>query len=135
MFEDQKQECQMLEVGLSHEAELKRKGVLSRLCLEQENARFADTPGVSINNREQGFRPAFLDRSSGRCCISRFADGRPAPIHMLEGLPEDWVAERTAEGQAIRAHCHVVSGFLSNGLFYTREEVTRLILTQGGSMS
>lgn len=77
--------------------------------LAQENHKYIDTGGISENNRSQGFVPAFLDSNTGNIYRSRFANGMPAPIHMLSGLP-----------QTIKNS--VVSGFLLEKIFYTREE-------------
>ncbi|MEN8178891.1 MAG: dihydroorotase [Pseudomonadota bacterium] len=134
MIEDEKLECQYIKEDFSYEAEVKRKGVLSALCLEEENARFADSPGISINNRDQGFRPAFQDMRTGFCMISQFADGRPAPIHILDGLPEEWIEVRESNGQAIRACPQIISGFVRNGCFYTRDEASQVILNQGDAL-
>ena len=77
--------------------------------LVQENYQYIDTGGISENNRSQGFVPAFLDSNTGNIYRSRFANGLPAPIHMLSGLPH------TIKNS-------VVSGFLLEKTFYTREE-------------
>ncbi len=62
---------------------------LTVVTLLAHNRRFAGTAGVSAGNREQGFRPAFFDTDKGSVHLSRFADGRPAPMHVLDGLPGD----------------------------------------------
>ncbi|MDJ0807680.1 MAG: dihydroorotase [Gammaproteobacteria bacterium] len=133
MIEDEKQTCEYSEDDFRYEVDVKRRGMLSSLCLAEENACYADTPGISSNNREQGFLPAFQDRRTGCCVISRFADGRPAPVHLLEGLPEAWIEERQPNGLALRVCSQIVSGFLLNGCFYTRDEASRLILKSRGA--
>lgn len=80
--------------------------------LRRENEAFKDTGGVSGNNRAHGFRPAFLDPATGRVYPSRFADGTPAPIHLLEGLSNE--VKRMA-----------ISGFLRGEAFYTREQAAQ----------
>lgn len=103
-------------------------GAAKRLCsnlLEAENQRFKGTGGVSEGNRERGFIPAFHDRHSGQSVISRYADGTPAPVHVLDGLPAEWIAEYDKTGHALTAREGVIAGFLRNGLFYTREEAAR----------
>jgi hypothetical protein len=134
MIEDKKLEAQYIEEDFSYEAELKRKGLLSSHCLKEENARFANSPGISVNNRDEGFVPAFQNNRNGCCRISRFADGRPAPIHILEGLPEEWIEARESNGQAIRACRQIVSGFVRNGRFYTRGEASQFILNQSAAL-
>ncbi|MFO1430046.1 MAG: hypothetical protein U1F76_07905 [Candidatus Competibacteraceae bacterium] len=52
---------------------------LSNKTLHQQNLAFQGTGGVSMNNRSQGFLPAFLDTATGIIYLACFADGRPAP--------------------------------------------------------
>ena len=53
--------------------------------LRQENQIFLGTGGVSQENRQQGFRPAFRDDATGKVYVSTLANGRPAPFHLLDG--------------------------------------------------
>ena len=71
---------------------MSRMFTTARLC--QENQAFAGTGGVSANNHQAGFIPAFRDPASGRVEIARFANGNPAPMHLLCGLPQEWVVAR-----------------------------------------
>jgi hypothetical protein len=98
------------------------KTLFTRDTLEQENRRYRNTGGVSAVNRSQRFIPAFCDSATGQAYRSRFADGRPAPIHLLDGLPESLVLERTSEGLVTAAKGSVIAGFLREGQFYTREQ-------------
>ena len=88
--------------------------------LQAQNAEFAGTGGVSRNNRELGFVPGYLNTGTGKTLASRFSDGRPAPIHVLDGLPDSWIGARDASGKVTRAARTVVAGFLRNGEFFTR---------------
>jgi hypothetical protein len=95
---------------------------MTELTLKRENAAYRGSGGVSDGNRERGFRPAFLDRESGTVWLSRFVDGRPAPIHTLESLPDALVKARDPRGRIIGAKASVVSGFVRHGRFYSRDE-------------
>ncbi len=101
------------------------KTQLSYQTLLEQNARFRNSGGVSNENRGQGFRPAFYDSQSHRTELARFADGTPAPCHLLEGLPVDWVTERASSGTAIAVKPSIVAGFIRDGRFYTREQAAR----------
>ena len=79
--------------------------------LELENVRFAGTGGVSRENRRHGFRPAFMDLETAAVHLARFADGRPAPFHLLDGLPEELVLSRDAAGRVAEIRSSVISGF------------------------
>lgn len=97
--------------------------------LAAENARFAGTGGISQENADQGFRPAFRDAVTLQVYPSCFADGRAAPFHLVDGLPEEAVACRDASGRVTRIKDTVVSGFVRMGRFYTREEASRALAT------
>ena len=102
-------------------------GGLCACDLQSQNAAFAGTGGISPNNVDAGFFPAYCNTLTGEAVISRFADGQPAPVHVLDGLPADWVASRDASGRVLQARHAVVAGFLRGGVFYTREAAARFI--------
>lgn len=130
MIEQEKLGYQVVEGDFSRKPDIKREELLSSLILKKENQRFANSPGISVNNKAYNFLPAFQDIRSGCCLVSRFADGRFAPVHILDGLPEEWIEARKPDGQVIRACPQIISGFLRNGRFYTREEASQAILNQ-----
>ncbi|WP_435099933.1 hypothetical protein [Arhodomonas sp. AD133] len=90
--------------------------------LLEDNRRLGDSGGVSENNRHAGFRAAFRDEETGRVALPRFRDGTPAPMHLLDGLPDDWVLQRDAAGRITALKPSIIAGFLRDGDFYTREE-------------
>jgi hypothetical protein len=94
----------------------------SHRVLERETLAFQGTGGVSAESRGLGFRPAFLDRASGILYLARFADGRPAPMHVLDGLPPHLVTCRGETGRVLAVRDSVVAGFQRDGRFYSREE-------------
>ena len=101
------------------------KRVLSEAVLKQENAAYAGTGGRSEGNRSLGFRPAFLDFATQTIYLSRFADGRLAPFHLLDGLPDTLVVDRLASGRVTATKATLISGFERNGYFYTRSAARR----------
>ncbi len=100
---------------------------LSNRVLALQNRIYQETGGVSEGNRDQGFRPAFLDQSTGTTWLSRFADGRIAPLHMLDALPDELIATRDMNGHVKTARDCVIAGFLRGGLFYTRGQAARAV--------
>ena len=82
--------------------------------LVRENLKYTGTGGVSANNQDKGFVPAFMDTETGNIYRSRFANGLPAPIHVLAGLPQKLIEKNS-----------VISGFLRAETFYSREEALR----------
>ncbi len=103
---------------------------LSRAVLQQENRHFNGTGGVSGNNRSLGFRPAFLDTLSGRVYLSCFADGRPAPMHLLDGLPTSLMAHGSNQGCGKMIRATVISGFVRDEHFYTRQQAAEFLNQQ-----
>jgi hypothetical protein len=95
---------------------------LTQHTLQRENDVYRGSGGISQENRGVGFRPAFLDTRTLSIHPSRFADGRPAPFHSIDGLPDALVLERDPGGRVVAAHPSVVSGFERDGRFYTRDE-------------
>lgn len=93
--------------------------------IRRENRRFRGTGGLSANNRRVGFLPAFCDAETGRTELSRLPGGVPAPIHMLDGLPDEWVESRDPSGGILAVKATVVAGFLRDGRFYSRAEAAR----------
>jgi hypothetical protein len=96
--------------------------LLTAETIKKQNLAFVGTGGVSEQNRSNGFRPAFYNVATGQAELSRFADGRPAPMHLLEGLPDLWVVNRDAQGRASALKATVIAGFIRDGFFYTREQ-------------
>lgn len=96
--------------------------------LRQESLAYLGTGGVSGENRHHGFLPAFFDSETGRGVLSRFADGRVAPVHLLDGVPADWVVSRDRTGRVRSVKSSVIAGFVRDGWFYTREQAARATL-------
>ena len=95
---------------------------LSTQVLRRQNLAFRGTGGVSTGNRSQGFAPAFLDTDTGSIYLARFADGRPAPMHLLDGLPSELIVSRDATGRCQAVKRSLIAGFVQAGQFYTREQ-------------
>lgn len=100
---------------------------LSLVRLLQDNRRYQGTKAVSEGNRADGFHPAFLDPETNIVYPSRRADGCLAAVHCLEGLPDELVASRDEAGHVTQAKPGLISGFLYEGRFYSREEALRLL--------
>jgi hypothetical protein len=122
-------ESLQLLVETAHPQEQERarrlRGALTQLSLRDENRLFEHTRGVSHHNDRLGFRPGYRNGATGEQVLSRFADGSPAPVHLLDGLPEAWIAARDSHGHVTRTCPGLVSGFIRDGRFYTREEAIR----------
>jgi len=93
--------------------------------LRSENLRFAGTKGISENNRCYRFKPAFLDKSTGRIEIARQENGQAATMHLISWLPTDW-ATSIRDGKVNALKPEIISGFELEGAFYTRDEAAEL---------
>ncbi len=102
-----------------------QRGALTQLSLRDEKVLFERTRALGLHNERRGFVPGFRHNASGDLAIARFADGSAAPLHVLDGLPEDWIAVRDARGHVTHTCAGLVSGFIREGRFYTRDEAAR----------
>lgn len=78
------------------------------------------------------FQAAFLDFGTQAIHPSRYADGRPAPLHVLDGLPDHLVVDRAIDGRVVAAKASLIEGFVRNGFFYTRRAAARAVAQWGG---
>ncbi|MEA3410331.1 MAG: hypothetical protein U9R74_02200 [Pseudomonadota bacterium] len=102
----------------------------NREVIGAENLSYGGSGGVSEGNSGAGFRPAFLDTHTGVVHLSRYADGRPAPFHLVEGLPPELILRRAADGRGgLSGNC--ISGFFFRGHFYTRDEAATWMKESG----
>ena len=93
--------------------------------LINENKQFAGTGGISENNYEFGFLPAFRNEDTQDVELSRMANGHIAPIHTLDFLPKDWFL--ITDNQKLTLKDCVTSGFIRQDQFYTREEAANAV--------
>jgi hypothetical protein len=100
---------------------------LTTQYLRMEAAAQRGTGGVSVENGKLGFQPAFRDAHTGQIYTSTFADGRPAPFHLLDGLPEHLVLARDRHGRASRVVGTITAGFVRDGVFHTRMEAAAAV--------
>ena len=95
---------------------------LTPSALQQENDTFRGSGGISAENQVLGFKPAFYDMETGITHTSKFANGLEAPMHVLDGLPNEVVESRLENGKVTAVKLGIISGFVQNGHFYTREQ-------------
>lgn len=96
------------------------------VTLRAENQRYGGTRGVSRKNRDDGFKPAFLDKNTGRIELARLRDGMPAPVHLISWLPREWAVAVDSDGAVLSLIPSVISGFARDEAFYTRKEVAEM---------
>lgn len=106
-------------------AKVSQRHSLTPGALRRQSSDLRGRGGVSEENRSLGFAPAFLDMETGSVYLARFADGRPAPMHLLDGLPEEAIISRKASGAVSTVKATIIAGFLRYGRFFTREEAAQ----------
>lgn len=99
---------------------------LSNKALRKENLAYLGTGARSQENHNLGFVPAFHDTLSNKTAIARFSNGKPAPLHILDGVPKDWIVRQDRSGKVTAIKSSIVSGFTREGVFYTREQAAGL---------
>ena len=100
---------------------------MSLAKLQLENLIYRGTGGRSEGNGDLGFRPAFFDFCTQRIYLSCFRNGMPAPVHLLDGLPDEVVIDRTEDGRVLGTRATLIAGFVRNGYFYTRSAAARAV--------
>ena len=80
---------------------------------------------------ENGFQPAFFDFLTQTIYISMFADGTPAPFHILEGLPAEVIVDRARSGRVVSTKATLLKGYERNGFFFSPVTVARAITEWG----
>lgn len=103
---------------------------LSQATLERENQRYLGSGARSQENCALGFCPAFLDVDTGCVYASCFRDGRPAPCHLLDGLPDEVVLARDATGKVAAVKRSLISGFVLEQQFFSRDEAAAWVERQ-----
>ncbi len=100
---------------------------LSPATLRHQNRAYLGSGGRSQENRSLGIAPAFMDTETGVVYPACFADGRRAPMHLLDGLPDELVVERLESGSVARVKATVIAGFVGRCRFYTRAQAARAL--------
>ncbi len=101
--------------------------MLTREQLELQTEYYRGTGGTSHDNHDSGFVPAFQDTASGEVFRSRQADGSPAAVHVLDGLPAHFVLKRDLDGHVLAVREGIVPGFIREDQFYTRAEAIQAL--------
>ena len=122
-----------IKINLSGRQWMKQEFTVS--ALQRQRRRYRGSAGISQMNQGHGFRVAFRDAETGIIYGSCYADGRPAAVHLLDGLPESLVLARAVDGRVTVVKKAVVAGFVRNGRFYTRQEAVRSVASEVESVT
>ncbi|MGF1642770.1 MAG: hypothetical protein ACFCUJ_03945 [Thiotrichales bacterium] len=89
----------------------------------QQHKLHQQMPGGSVGDLCFGFMPAFKDFRTGETHLSVYPDGSYAMVHMLEGLPMEWVSEWDDQGRILALKETIVAGFMRDHRFYTLDDL------------
>ena len=96
----------------------------------EEGGSKTDTPsGASSTSTEisqSDFIPAYYDTETDTVYLSRFSDGRVAPVHVLDGIPRQLLHQ----GDTDELSGKVIVGFVFNDRFYTRGQALEALNEQ-----
>jgi hypothetical protein len=92
--------------------------------LDNENVQYANSGGISQNNSAEHFVPAFKNVHTGEIALSRYSNGKSAPFHLIDGLPDSWLSK---EGNHKDLEEFIISGFVRFGRFFDRQEAADFI--------
>jgi hypothetical protein len=87
---------------------------------------YREIPEMAGGPAVLGFLPAFQHLDTGEIHLSVEEDGGLAAVHLLDGLPDHWVDERDVEGRIIALKAGIIAGYMRQGCFYTRAQLSRL---------
>ena len=108
-------------------ARYKPKTGLTPGVLKRQTVHYRGKGGTSAEACCVGFAPAFLDCATNTIYRACFANGTPAPMHLLDGLPEELILARDSDGRVVAIKETVVSGFVKDDVFYTRDQAALLV--------
>lgn len=87
---------------------------------------YREIPEMTAGAAVLGFLPAFQDLDNEEVHLSVNTDGSLAAVHLLDNLPDHWVVERDEEGRITALKDGIIAGFMRQGRFYTRAQLSRL---------
>lgn len=102
--------------------------LISTIALEKQQKTYQKISGTNISDLCVGFIPAFRDLSTNETHLSITPEGRVSPIHLIDGLPLDWVTEWDLEGYPKSLKSGIIAGFFRGENFFTLEELEHMRL-------
>jgi len=97
--------------------------LISSTALEKQESTYRKISGMNMSDLCVGFIPAFRDIETQETHLSMTQEGCISPIHLIEGLPLDWVTEWDVAGHAKTLKRSVIAGFFRGDEFYTLEQL------------
>jgi len=96
-----------------------------QLAVRAASQEYLGTCGESATAKNVKFVPAFRNMLDGRVERARFPNGKPAPMHLIGGLPREWAVRCDEAGCVLEISDDIEAGFVRDDQFYTREQAAR----------
>ena len=97
--------------------------LLSQAQVKRQYKNYKQLGSAVFSDAAFGFMPAFQDVLTEETHLATYEDGTPAVLHVLDGLPEGWIAEWGEDGRADSVRTGVIAGFMRGGCFFTIDEI------------
>lgn len=97
--------------------------LLSQTQVNQQYYNYRQSGSTIFSDAAFGFMPAFMDIITEEIHLSTYDDGKPAVLHVLDGLPVSWIDVWGEDGRADSVRTGVIAGFMRGGHFYTIDEI------------
>lgn len=101
---------------------------ISSVALEKQETTYQKISGFNLSSLCVGLVPAFRDLSTNETHLSMNADGIISPIHLVEGLPIDWVTEWDTSGFPVSLRPGIIAGFFRGEKFFTLADLEEMRL-------
>ena len=100
--------------------------LISSTALEKQESTYRKISGMNMSDLCVGFIPAFRDMDTHETHLSVTQEGNISPIHLIEGLPLEWVTEWDIAGHAKTLKRSVIAGFFRGDQFFTLEQLEHI---------
>ena len=97
---------------------------MSQARVAEQQGAFSQLGGAVFRDASFGFMPAFKDSHTNETHLSVYRTGELAVIHILDGLPNYWVAEWGEDGRPTSLKAGIIAGFVRYGEFFTLSEIS-----------
>jgi hypothetical protein len=91
--------------------------------LKEQRGTYQTVSGKSLSDLCIGFMPAFRDVTTGETHLALRPDGSLSPVHLIDGLPSNWVSKWDSNGRAMGLKSTIVAGFFRGERFYSLRDL------------
>ena len=97
---------------------------MSQSQVAEQQGACAQLGGAVFRDASFGFMPAFKNINNQEVHLSAYDSGELAVVHVLDNVPDEWVAEWGNDGRPSSLKPGIIAGFMRFGEFYTLSEIS-----------